>query len=126
MTNEKKKHRGFILTETVMGLAILGVLVAMLAMALYGFRRFNHYQFVRQRCTAAAQAQLDSIAVTAEAIGEKDFERLWPKLSISIEKTAGQGQWEGMKLVRVKATGESFERNVEVELARYVLAGEED
>jgi hypothetical protein len=121
LTGKSKKYDGFLLTELIVSLTVLGFLLACLALSLNGFRRFNHYQLVRQRCTAAAQAELDSIAVTGESISEQDFKRLWPKLNVSIEKSDGTGQWKGLKLVKVKTKAKSFNRNVQIQLSRYVL-----
>jgi type II secretory pathway pseudopilin PulG len=121
VSRKNKKYGGFLLPELAISVSLLGVLLTLLAISLNSFRRFNHYQLVRQRCVSAAQAQLDSIAVTGKAIDEEDFKRLWPKLSVSIQKSAGSGQWEGLKLIQVKAKAKSFNRDVKVELSRYVL-----
>ena len=121
MSDKNKKYGGFLWTEVAIALTILGILLIGLALSLDAFRRFNHYQLVKQRCIAAAQAQLDSIAATGESIRDEDFKRLWPKLSVSIKKSAGTGQWEGMKLVRVTASGKSLDKEVKVKLSRYVL-----
>ncbi len=120
MSDRNKKYRGFLLTEFVCSLVVLGIILGCLAISLNGFRKFNHYQLVRQRCISAVQAELDSIAVTGREISEEDFKRLWPRLSVSVEKTAGTGQWEGLELVSVKAKANSFNNNVEVELSRYI------
>jgi type II secretory pathway pseudopilin PulG len=121
VSRKNKKYGGFLLPELAISVSLLGVLLTLLAISLNSFRRFNHYQLVRQRCVSAAQAQLDSIAVTGKAIDEEDFKRLWPKLSVSIQKSAGSGQWEGLKLIQVKAKAKSFNRDVKVELSRYIL-----
>ena len=121
MSDKNKKYGGFLFTEVIVALTILGILLIGLALSLDAFRRFNHYQLVKQRCIAAAQAQLDSIAATGESIRDEDFKRLWPKLSVSIKESAGTGQWEGMKLVKVTARGNSFDKEVKVKLSRYVL-----
>lgn len=121
MSDKNEKYRGFLFTEVVVALTILGILLIGLAVSLDAFRRFNHYQLVKQRCISAAQAQLDSIAATGESIRDEDFKRLWPKLSVSIKKSAGTGQWEGMKLVKVTARGNSLDKEVKVKLSRYIL-----
>jgi type II secretory pathway pseudopilin PulG len=121
VSDKNKKYGGFLFTEVIVALTILGILLIGLALSLDAFRRFNHYQLVRQRCTAAAQAQLDSIAATGRSIHDEDFKRLWPKLSVSIKESAGTGQWEGMKLVKVAARGNSLDKEVKVKLSRYVL-----
>lgn len=121
MTAENKKYGGFLLTELIVSLIVLGIVLVCLAMSLNGFRRFNNYQLVRQRCVAAAQAELDSITVTGNRISQENFRQLWPRLSVLVEKSDGTGQWEGLKLIKVKTKGKSFSKNVEVELSRYIL-----
>jgi len=121
VSRKNKKYGGFLLAELAVSMSLLAILITLLAISLNSFRRFNHYQLVRQRCISAAQAQLDSIAVTGKAIDEEDFKRLWPKVSTSIRESAGTSQWEGLKLIQVKAKAKSFNRDVEVELSRYIL-----
>lgn len=122
MSDKSKKISGFLLSEVMVALTILGILLAGFALSLHGFAKFNHYQLVRQRCIAAAQAQIDSIAATGKQIRDEDFKRLWPKLSVSIKTSAGTGQWQGTNLVEVTASGKSFRNEVEVKLSRYILA----
>jgi hypothetical protein len=98
----------------------LGLITAVLAFAIYTFSRLNHYHLVTQHCIAAAQAQLDSITATSKPIPDEDFQRLWPEITVSMEKTPGTGQWEGMKLAKVTATGLSYRTRVKIELSRYV------
>lgn len=124
MPGQNRKCGGFLLTELIVGLTILGILLAGLAMSLYGFAKFNRYQLVRQQCIAAAQAELDCIASTGKPISDEDFERLWPKLSVSIKKSPGAGQWQGMELVEVTTNGKSFRTEVKIHLARYILMDE--
>ena len=121
MSAENAKYRGILTAEMVVGLTALGILTAGLALSLYGFSRFNRYQLVRQRCIAAAQAQLDSLTVTGTPIREQDFNRLWPGLVVSIEKLDGTGQWEGMQLVKVTTTGKGLRKEVKVKMSRYIL-----
>jgi prepilin-type N-terminal cleavage/methylation domain-containing protein len=119
---KNKKNKGFSLTEIIVASAIIGMLMIGLAISMYGFAKFNRYQLVRQQCTSAAQAQLDSISATGKPIPDEDFERLWPKLSVSIEESAGMGQWNGMRFVEVTASGVGLrEKEVKVRLSRYIL-----
>lgn len=118
------KHGGFVLTEIAVAMTILGILLACLAFSLHGFAKFNSYQLVRQRCIAAAQAELDCITATGRQIPDEDFSRLWPKLSVSVRKAAGTGQWQGMDLVEATATGKSFRKEVQIQLSRYVRTDE--
>ena len=119
MYSKNKRHEGFLLTEITVAIAILGILVAALALSLHGFARFNRYQLVRQQCIAAAQAELESMAATGEPVPDEDFARLWPKLSVSIEKSPGTGQWLSMELVEITAVGRSFDKEVTIQLSRY-------
>jgi type II secretory pathway pseudopilin PulG len=121
---KSKKYSGFFITELTVASAILTILMVGLALSLYGFAKFNRYQLVRQQCIAAAQAELDSITTTGKPIPDEDFKRLWPKLGVNINKSAGTGQWQGMKLVKVTTNGMSFSKEVKVQLARYVLTDE--
>lgn len=123
MTKGKVTHRGFMITELIVSLAVLGVLLVTFAISLDGFRRLNHYQVTRQHCVSAAQAMLDSIAVTGAAIDEGDMKRLWPDISVRIDKSEGTGQWKGLELVSVTASGASLNRKTEVRLSRYFSKG---
>ncbi len=108
------------MAELIVALTLLGILLALLSVSLGSFRSFNHYQLTRQRCISAAQAQLDSLATTNRQIREDDFERLWPKMIVAIEKTPGTGQWQGLTLLKVKTQSKSYSRDVKIELSRYV------
>ncbi len=124
MFGKNRKNKGFFLTEIIVASAIIGMLLAGLAMSLYGFAKFNRYQLVRQQCIAAIQATLDSITATGKPIPAEDFKRLWPKLDVNIESSAGTGQWQDMKLVEVTVKGMSYNKQVKITLARYVLENE--
>ena len=120
MNHIHRKNPGFLLTEMIVAGTILGLITGVLALSLYTFSRFNHYQLITQHCIAAAQAQLDSITATGKPIPDEDFQRLWPKLTISVERSAGTGQWEDMNLAKVTATGQSYRKKIEIQVSRYV------
>ncbi len=119
MSGRNKRYRGFLLTELVVSMTILGILVAGLALSLHGFAKFNRYQLVRQQCIAAAQAQLESMAATGSPIPDEDIGRLWSNLTVDIKKSSGTGQWSAMQLVEVTAVGKSFRKEVKIQLSRY-------
>ena len=73
---------------------------------------------------SAAQATLDSIAVTGKAINEADVNRLWPGVIIKIDESEGTGQWKGLKLIRVTAGSAALNKKVEVRLSRYFSKGD--
>ena len=108
------------MAEIIVALTILSMLLAGVAFSLNGMAKFNRYQLIRQQCIAAAQAQLDSLTATGKSISDEDFQRLWPELRVSIEETEGSGQWQGMELVEVTASGKSFRKQVQIRLSRYI------
>ncbi len=128
MSTRNAKHHGFLLTEIIIALSILGLLLGGLGVSLAGFARFNRYQLTRQQCIAAAQAQLECISATGRPIPEQDVTRLWPRLTVSVKETPGVGQWQGLTLVEVTASDKpalsavegSRRKNVEIQLSRYV------
>jgi len=120
MSRTKIRYGGFFMTEIIVAFAVMAMLIAGLALSMNGMAKFNHYQLVRQQCIAAAQAQIDSITVMGEPIKDEDLHRIWPQLSVSVKKTAGTGQWQAMDLVEVTASGNSFHKEVEIQLSRYV------
>ena len=121
MFAKNKKYSGFLLTEVIVAAGVLGIILVALALSMYGFAKFNRFQLVRQQCTAAAQAQLESITTTGNPIPDEDFKRLWPRLDVNIKSSAAAGQWQGLSLVEVTANGMSYNKEVKVSLARYVL-----
>jgi hypothetical protein len=124
VSGKNTKYHGFFISEMVMALTILGVLSIGLAISLYDLGRFNHYQLMRQRCVSAAQAELDSLMVTGQAISNEEFSRLWPGLDVAIEESEGAGQWQGMVLVKVTTGGKSLRREVKVQMSRYIFKPE--
>ena len=120
MSRKKRRYGGFLLVEMTVGLTVLAMLLAGVAFSMNGMAKFNRYQLVRQQCIAAAQAELDSLTATGKPISDEDFQRLWPELRVSIEETAGTGQWQGMELIEVTASGKSFRKQVQIQLSRYI------
>jgi type II secretory pathway pseudopilin PulG len=120
--NKNAKYNGFLMTELMVAMAVLITVLACFALSLKVFRSVNEYQLTRQQCISGAQAQLDSIAVTGEPISEKDMQRLWPGMNVEIKQSDGSGQWQGLKLFKVRATAKAGHRDVTIELARYLAA----
>ena len=125
MRAQYRKKTGVILIEVITAIFLMGLMLAMLAVSLDGYARFNDWLLTRQRCTAAAEAQLDSIAATGECLNDETMKRLWPKVRISIEKSAGAGQWKGLELVTVNAEAKSRRKMVHLQLSRYFLPRQE-
>ena len=120
MCKTNKKQNGFFIIEIMVSLTLLGMLIAGLTISMYELAKFNLYQLVRQRCVAAAQAQLDSISATGQTVSEEDLKRLWPKIEMSVEQKDGTGQWEGLKLFTIETRGMSYNIPVKVRLSRYI------
>ena len=114
-----KSQRGFLILEFFAVLAIFGVIFFLLATVLNSSRRMNHLQFQRQRCIASAQANLDSIAATGKPISPENNTRLWPKVTTTIEQTAGTDQYEGLTLITVTSKAKALSREAQIKLTRY-------
>lgn len=123
MSRKQRRSGGFIFAEIAVGLTVMAMLLAGVAFSLNGIAKFNHYQLVRQKCIAAAQAELDSLTATGRPIEDEDFKRIWPQLSVSIEQSTGQGQWQGTRLVKVTTSGRYLRKQVIIELSRYISEG---
>ena len=124
MAANRTRRKGVFTAELMVGMALLGVALAGLAVSIQGISLFNRYQWTRQRCTAAAEAQLDSLAATGSLIDETEIKRLWPDVAVAIERTPGAGPWESLELLRVTATGKAGPHGVRVRLERYVKKGD--
>ncbi len=112
------RYRGIFLADFLVSVALLGLIIAILAASMNGFSKFNQYQWARQRCIAAATAQLDSITATGSPIGEQELQRLWPYVSVTVNRSAADKPWAGLELVQVTAATEK----VTVRLVRYLQA----
>jgi type II secretory pathway pseudopilin PulG len=116
--------RGFLLSELIVTLALLGLIIAGLVVSMNGFALVNDYQWARQRCTAAARAQLDSLAATGRQIEPPELQRLWPGVEVTVDRSPGVGSWEGLDLVRVTASAQPGPRKITVSLVRYGAGSE--
>ena len=112
------RRQGFIMADFLTSAALLGLIIVVLSAAMGSFSRFNHYQWARQRCLSAAMAQLDDITATGSIIETSELERLWPGVTVSVDRSPGTGPWAGLELVRVTATGD----RATVRVMRYVPA----
>jgi type II secretory pathway pseudopilin PulG len=122
MSLKKRRYGGFLFVEIAVSLTVIAMLLAGVAFSMNGIAKFNHYQLVRQQCIAAAQAELDSLTATGKSIPDEDVRRIWPRIRVSIEKSAGDGLWLGTELVEVTASGRSFRKEVKIQLSRYFPA----
>jgi type II secretory pathway pseudopilin PulG len=112
------RQRGFLTAELLTAMALLAVIIAGLAVSMSGFSAFNYRQWARQRCTAAALAQLDSLTATGRPVEPQELRRLWPEVELSMSRTPAGRPWDGLELVEVTAVA----RPVTVRLTRYIPA----
>jgi type II secretory pathway pseudopilin PulG len=120
MCKKRIRCRGFLLAELMVATALLGLIMAGLAVSLNGFSMVNDSQWARQRCAAAAQAQLDGFAATGRLIDVQELNRLWPGVDVVADRSPGAGPWEGLELIQVTATAQAGPRKITVHLARYL------
>ena len=123
MFAQTRRQKGFVTAEVLTAVGVLGILIAGLAVSLRGFSTFNELQWARQRCTAAAEAQLDSITATGKPLGPQACKHTWPNVDVSLRREPGQDQWGGLELIQVTAAARAGSRTVTVHLARYVRSG---
>ena len=126
MSGKTRESGGFLLADLIVGIALFGVLLTGLGVSVAGFSGFNRYQWTRQQCTAAAIAQLESMTATGAPIDSEDAGRLWPRVTVSLDRTPGEGQWAGLERINVKASAQAGPRTVTVELARYVTPARQE
>ena len=110
---------GFGLAELIVAMGVLGLLLTLLGASLYQTRKFSHAQWTRQHCIAAAQAKLDSLEAE-QPLTEAEARRLWPRIELAASHTAGQGPWQGLTLVTVVASSQSYRHPIQVTLSRYM------
>jgi type II secretory pathway pseudopilin PulG len=117
---KSRRAGGFLLTELIVSITLVGLIVVGLTVSMQGAAGFNRYEWSRQQCIAAAQAQIDSLTATGKPLSDDQIERLWPKVAVVVEHSAGQGQWSGLDLLEVTATMKIGPHPTQVRLARYV------
>jgi len=115
-----RNARALILTECVIAVSILILLLSGFWYSLATFRAFNHIQMTRLRCTAAAEAQLDSLTATGEEIDGATVQTLWPGVTLHVTRTVGEGQWKGLEQLAIQATAEAAGKNVRMDFSRYL------
>jgi prepilin-type N-terminal cleavage/methylation domain-containing protein len=115
-------QQGFSLVELIVAMGVLALLLSLFGASLYQTRTFSHALWTRQHCIAAAQATLDSLSVQ-QPLTEADTQRLWPRIELTTSQMPGQGVWQGFTLVTVTGASQSYRRNVQVTLSRYMAPG---
>ncbi len=114
------------MVEVVVTLGLIALIFACLITSINSAAGLNKINLITQQCISAAQAQLDSIAVTGGPISDRDFQRLWPNLNVSIEELPGSNQWQGLKLVKVSITAIKAPKEIKIRKCRYYTIQKEN
>ena len=114
-----KKNNGWLLTEIAVTLFVLASFFMVMISATATFGRFNWLLLNKQRCVAAARAQIDSVVSTGRALKDEDFKRLWPRMEVDVDIRDGAGDWKGLKLCVVTTSVKARKRNIEIRLSQY-------
>jgi len=125
-TRRRIGRAGYLLTEIVIALGVLGVLLSCMAQFHHSTAKYEKFLRVRRQCVAAGQAQLDSLAATGRAIDAEQVERLWPGVACTVGRREGEGQWGGLTLVTVEASASVNHRDVSLSQSRYLAPREEE
>jgi len=116
----RRRNNGWLTIEIITAIGVLSIIFFGFIKTMSATGRLNRLLLARQQCTAAAQAQLDCIEATGEKLNPEDIARLWPRLEVRTETSAGQGDWKGLRLIKVTAINKSLHKEIKVQLCRYV------
>jgi hypothetical protein len=86
------------------------------------YRTINSLQMARLRCTAAAQAQLDSWTATGEMLDDQFVETHWPGVTLTTTRTPGKKAWAGLIRTSVCARTDIKGRMITLKFTRYLPA----
>lgn len=114
------KEKAIISIEVIVAIGLLVTFTGVIAALGQSFGKLNRTLWLKHTCVAAGQAQLDSVAVTGHPIAKEKFETLWPNVQCSIERTEGQGPWQGLEKIEVHLTASSQRQKADIRLTRYV------
>ncbi len=115
----RRKNNGWLLTEIAVTLFVVASFFMVMISATATFGRFNWLLLNKQRCLAAARAQVDSVVSTGRALKAEDFKRLWPSLEVAVEIRDGAGDWKGLNLCVVTTRAKARKRYIEIRLSQY-------
>jgi type II secretory pathway pseudopilin PulG len=115
-----RSTKGYLIAELLVSMALLALLTGAMTVAASTFSQLNDYQFTRQKCLAAAQAQLESLATTRQELSAEDIQRLWPTVALAVQRQPGAGQWAGLTRLSATASAPCRGQEVRVTLVRYV------
>jgi hypothetical protein len=115
-----RKHKGLLSVELVVAISVLAVIISVLFALNLSFGKLNNYLWAKHICYNAAQAQADAIASTGRPIDPQTFQRLWPQVTYTIERSDGSGPWEGLQKIDLTLRKRTKQKVVQVSLTRYL------
>jgi hypothetical protein len=124
MMNTHRKQKGLLSVELVVAISVLATIIGVLVTLEHSFGKLNNKLWAKHICRNAGQAQMDSIAATGTPIDNAAFEKLWPGVICTIEKSEGVGQWQGLQRIDLTLSKKVKRNNVRIQLTRYLLKGQ--
>jgi hypothetical protein len=126
MNKNFRKRPGSVSLEFIVTLFLMLMLFVLLTETMFEVGRANRRQWARKACMNAAGAQLDCYAALGRPLDPNEAARLWPNVSLFVQIDPGDGPWQGLYLVRVRAQQRIHRRNIQIQQCRYIrLPGEE-
>jgi hypothetical protein len=115
-----KKQRGLLSVEVIIALGVMVTLISVIAALGSAFGKLNNQLWLRHTCMTAGQAQMDAIFVLGRPIEDEKFHELWPQVTCFVERTDGNGLWQGLEKVNLHLSAGSKRDTVTVTLNRYM------
>jgi hypothetical protein len=107
-TNMRTGLRGSVFLEAVIGIVLLGLVVALAAEAMFTCQKSRNQSIDRQAILWAASGQLRRITAGAAPDSQPPDGMLPAGISLQTQTQAGAGQWQGFTRVTVTATTVSY------------------
>jgi type II secretory pathway pseudopilin PulG len=124
MMKTHRKQKGMLSVELVVAISVLATILTVLVTLGASFGKLNNNLWARHICRNAGQAQMDSIAVTGKPIEDAVFEKLWPDVTCQLETSDGDGQWQGLQRIDLTLSKKVKQKDVQVQLTRYLPPAE--
>ena len=124
MKKTHRKHKGLLSVELVVAISVLAIIIGVLVALGNSYGKLNHHLWAKHICYTAGQAQMDAITTTGKPINDSKFEKLWPGVTCTVEKSDGSGQWQGLQRIDMTVSKRTRQRETEIQLTRYVTYAE--
>jgi len=124
MMKMNRKHKGMLSVELVVAISVLATIIGVLVALGNSYGKLNNNLWARHICNNAAQAQMDALATTGKPINDSTFEKLWPGVTCTIEKSDGSGTWRGLQRIDLTLSKKVKQNDVQIHLTRYLPATE--